>query len=256
MNNNINVYFIGAGPGDVDLITVKGRKILEKADVVIYAGSLVSKDHLDFCKESVEMHNSASMTLEDVIDVMKKAAGENKMVVRLHTGDPSMYGAIKEQMDELNKFDIKYEVVPGVSSCFAAAAAIKREFTLPGVTQTLILTRVEGRTPVPAGEDLEKLAGTGASMAIFLSISMIEKVVEKLRRGYGKNVPIAIVERATWEDQRVILGTLDDIAEKVKEANITKCAQILVGDFIDTEYDKSLLYDKTFTHMFREGVSK
>ena len=256
MNNNINVYFIGAGPGDVDLITVKGRKILEKADVVIYAGSLVSKEHLDFCKESVEMHNSASMTLEDVIDVMKKAAGENKMVVRLHTGDPSMYGAIKEQMDELNKFDIKYEVVPGVSSCFAAAAAIKREFTLPGVTQTLILTRVEGRTPVPAGEDLEKLAGTGSSMAIFLSISMIEKVVEKLRRGYGKNVPIAIVERATWEDERVILGTLDDIAEKVKEANITKCAQILVGDFIDTEYDKSLLYDKTFTHMFREGVSK
>ncbi|MBM7870826.1 precorrin-4/cobalt-precorrin-4 C11-methyltransferase [Clostridium pascui] len=256
MDNNINVYFIGAGPGDVDLITVKGRKILEKADVVIYAGSLVSKEHLDFCKESVEMHNSASMTLEDVIDVMKKAAGENKMVVRLHTGDPSMYGAIKEQMDELNKFDIKYEVVPGVSSCFAAAAAIKREFTLPGVTQTLILTRVEGRTPVPAGEDLEKLASTGASMAIFLSISMIEKVVEKLRRGYGKNVPIAIVERATWEDQRVILGTLDDIAEKVKEANITKCAQILVGDFIDTEYDKSLLYDKTFTHMFREGVSK
>ncbi|WP_052085778.1 precorrin-4 C(11)-methyltransferase [Clostridium sp. HMP27] len=256
MDNNINVYFIGAGPGDVDLITVKGRKILEKADVVIYAGSLVSKEHLDFCKESVEMHNSASMTLEDVIDVMKKAAGQNKMVVRLHTGDPSMYGAIKEQMDELNKFDIKYEVVPGVSSCFAAAAAIKREFTLPGVTQTLILTRVEGRTPVPAGEDLEKLAGTGASMAIFLSISMIEKVVEKLRRGYGKNVPIAIVERATWEDERVILGTLDDIAEKVKEANITKCAQILVGDFIDTEYDKSLLYDKTFTHMFREGVSK
>lgn len=256
MDNNINVYFIGAGPGDVDLITVKGRKILEKADVVIYAGSLVSKEHLDFCKESVEMHNSASMTLEDVIDVMKKAASENKMVVRLHTGDPSMYGAIKEQMDELNKFEIKYEVVPGVSSCFAAAAAIKREFTLPGVTQTLILTRVEGRTPVPAGEDLEKLAGTGASMAIFLSISMIEKVVEKLRRGYGKNVPIAIVERATWEDQRVILGTLDDIAEKVKEANITKCAQILVGDFIDTEYDKSLLYDKTFTHMFREGVSK
>jgi len=217
LDNNINVYFIGAGPGDVDLITVKGRKILEKADVVIYAGSLVSKEHLDFCKESVEMHNSASMTLEDVIDVMKKAAGENKMVVRLHTGDPSMYGAIKEQMDELNKFDIKYEVVPGVSSCFAAAAAIKREFTLPGVTQTLILTRVEGRTPVPAGEDLEKLASTGASMAIFLSISMIDKVVAKLRAGYGRNVPIAVIERATWEDERAIIGTLDDIAGKVKQ---------------------------------------
>ncbi|RXI38822.1 precorrin-4 C(11)-methyltransferase [Clostridium tetani] len=247
------VYFIGAGPGDVDLITVKGRDILSVADVVIYAGSLVSKEHLDFCKEDVEKHNSASMTLEDVIEVMKKAKDEDKSVVRLHTGDPSMYGAIKEQMDELDKFNIEYEVVPGVSSCFAAAAAIKREFTLPNVTQTLILTRVEGRTPVPEGEDLEKLASVGASMAIFLSISMIEKVVDKLRKGYGKNVPIAVIERATWEDQRVIIGTLDDIAGKVKEANITKCAQILVGDFIDCEYDKSLLYDKSFSHMFRKA---
>ncbi|KGI40648.1 precorrin-3 methylase [Clostridium tetani] len=247
------VYFIGAGPGDVDLITVKGRDILSVADVVIYAGSLVSKEHLDFCKEDVEKHNSASMTLEDVIEVMKKAKDEGKSVVRLHTGDPSMYGAIKEQMDELDKFNIEYEVVPGVSSCFAAAAAIKREFTLPNVTQTLILTRVEGRTPVPEGEDLEKLASVGASMAIFLSISMIEKVVDKLRKGYGKNVPIAVIERATWEDQRVIIGTLDDIAGKVKEANITKCAQILVGDFIDCEYDKSLLYDKSFSHMFRKA---
>ncbi|RXI71280.1 precorrin-4 C(11)-methyltransferase [Clostridium tetani] len=247
------VYFIGAGPGDVDLITVKGRDILSVADVVIYAGSLVSKEHLDFCKEDVEKHNSASMTLEDVIEVMKKAKDEGKSVVRLHTGDPSMYGAIKEQMDELDKFNIEYEVVPGVSSCFAAAAAIKREFTLPNVTQTLILTRVEGRTPVPEGEDLEKLASVGASMAIFLSISMIEKVVDKLRKGYGKNVPIAVIERATWEDQRVIIGTLADIAGKVKEANITKCAQILVGDFIDCEYDKSLLYDKSFSHMFRKA---
>ncbi|BDR77616.1 precorrin-3 methylase [Clostridium tetani] len=247
------VYFIGAGPGDVDLITVKGRDILSVADVVIYAGSLVSKEHLDFCKEDVEKHNSASMTLENVIEVMKKAKDEDKSVVRLHTGDPSMYGAIKEQMDELDKFNIEYEVVPGVSSCFAAAAAIKREFTLPNVTQTLILTRVEGRTPVPEGEDLEKLASVGASMAIFLSISMIEKVVDKLRKGYGKNVPIAVIERATWEDQRVIIGTLDDIAGKVKEANITKCAQILVGDFIDCEYDKSLLYDKSFSHMFRKA---
>ncbi|WP_034868517.1 precorrin-4 C(11)-methyltransferase [Clostridium lundense] len=247
------VYFIGAGPGDVDLITVKGRDILSQADVVIYAGSLVSKEHMDYCKEGVEIQNSASMTLEQVIEVMKNNVPAGKSVVRLHTGDPSMYGAIKEQMDELDKFNIEYEVVPGVSSCFAAAAAIKREFTLPGVTQTLILTRVEGRTPVPAGEDLEVLASSGASMAIFLSISMIEKVVAKLRKGYGKNVPIAIVERATWEDERVIIGTLDDIAEKVKEANITKCAQILVGDFIDTEYNKSLLYDKTFTHMFRKA---
>ena len=247
------VYFIGAGPGDVDLITVKGRDILTKCDVVIYAGSLVSNEHIKFCKEDVETHNSASMTLEDVLLVMKKAEEEGKTVVRLHTGDPAIYGAIKEQMDELDKLNIYYKVIPGVSSFSAAASAIKKEFTLPNVTQTVILTRVSGRTPVPEREDLENLAKIGASMAIFLSIGMIDKVVEKLRRGYGRNVPVAVVERATWEDERCIIGTLDDIAEKVKDANITKCAQILVGDFIHCEYDRSLLYDKNFTHMFREG---
>ncbi|MFR1709833.1 MAG: precorrin-4 C(11)-methyltransferase [Clostridium sp.] len=247
------VYFIGAGPGDADLITVKGRDTLSKADVVIYAGSLVSKEHMKHCKPGCEIYNSASMTLEEVIDVMEKAKKENKMVVRLHTGDPAIYGAIKEQMDELDKLNIEYEVIPGVSSFTAAASVIKKEFTLPSVTQTVILTRVEGRTPVPETEDLEKLASIGASMAIFLSISMIDKVVAKLRKGYGRNVNIAVVERATWEDERAIIGTLDDIAEKVKEAGITKCAQILVGDFINCDYDKSLLYDKSFTHMFREG---
>lgn len=246
------VYFIGAGPGDVDLITVKGRDILSKADVVIYAGSLVSSEHLKFCKENVEIHNSASMTLEQVIEVMKN--NREKIIVRLHTGDPAIYGAIKEQMDELDKLTIDYEVVPGVSSFTAAASAIKKEFTLPQVSQTVILTRIEGRTPVPEKEDLERLASIGASMAIFLSISMIDKVVEKLRRGYGRNVPIAVIERASWEDQRVILGTLEDIAKKVEEAGIKKCAQILVGDFIDCEYGKSKLYDKAFTHMFREGI--
>jgi precorrin-4/cobalt-precorrin-4 C11-methyltransferase len=248
------VYFIGAGPGDVDLITVKGRKVLEKADIVIYAGSLVSKEHIGFCKPEVEIHNSASITLEQVIEVMKKGEKENKLIVRLHTGDPSIYGAIKEQMDELEKHNIDYEVIPGVSSFTGAAAAIKKEFTLPSVSQTVILTRVEGRTPVPKEQDLEVLARCNASMAIFLSIGMIDKVVDKLKRGYGRNVPIAVVERATWEDERIIIGTLEDIAEKVREANITKCAQILVGDFIDCDDDKSLLYDKSFTHMFRQGV--
>lgn len=245
------VYFIGAGPGDVDLITVKGREILTKADVVIYAGSLVAKEHMEYCKEDALVYNSAKMTLEEVIEVMNE--NKDKIIVRLHTGDPAIYGAIKEQMDELEKLNIKYEVVPGVSSFTAAAAAIKKELTLPRVTQTMILTRIEGRTPVPKTEDLEKLAQVGATMCIFLSISMIDKVVEKLRRGYGRNVPIAIVERATWDNERSIIGTLDDIVDKVKEANITKCAQILVGDFIDCDYDKSLLYDKTFTHMFREA---
>ena len=247
------VYFIGAGPGDVDLITVKGREILTKADIVIYAGSLVSSEHLKFCKVGSKNYNSASMNLEEVLQVIKDGEKEGKIIVRLHTGDPAIYGAIKEQMDELDKLNIKYQVIPGVSSFTAAAAAIKKEFTLPSVSQTVILTRVEGRTPVPECEDLEKLASIGASMAIFLSVSMIDKVVMKLRKGYGRNVPIAVVERATWEDERSIIGTLDDISEKVKEAKITKCAQILVGDFINTEYEKSKLYDKSFSHMFREA---
>lgn len=250
------VYFIGAGPGDVDLITVKGRDILSKADIVIYAGSLVNSEHLEFCIASAKIYNSASMTLEDVIEVIKKGEEENKLIVRLHTGDPAIFGAIKEQMDELDKLNIDYKVIPGVSSFTAAAASIKKEFTLPEVSQTVILTRIEGRTSVPEKEDIEKLASIGASMAIFLSISMIDKVALKLRRGYGRNVPIAVIERATWEDERVITGTLDDIAEKVKAANITKCAQILVGDFIDCSYEKSKLYDKSFTHMFREGKNE
>jgi len=247
------VYFIGAGPGDVDLITVKGRNILSKADIVIYAGSLVSKEQLEFCKDGVEIYNSASMNLEEVVGLYKTALAQGKMVVRLHTGDPSIYGAIKEQMDELDLLSIDYEVIPGVSSFTAAAAAIKREFTLPGVSQTVILTRVEGRTQVPKGENLEKLASIGASMAIFLSIAMIDKVVLQLRKGYKKNVPIAVVERATYEDERIIVGTLDDISQKVKNAKITKCAQILVGDFIDSDYEKSKLYDKNFSHMFRKA---
>ncbi|WP_061316218.1 precorrin-4 C(11)-methyltransferase [Clostridium botulinum] len=250
------VYFIGAGPGNPDLITVKGRDILTKADVVIYAGSLVSKEHLDYCKEGVQVYNSASMTLKEVIKVIQKAHNENKSIVRLHTGDPSIYGAIKEQMDELDKLDICYEVVPGVSSFAAAAASIKKEFTLPGVSQTVILTRVEGRTPVPEKEDLELLASRGASMALFLSVGMIDKVVTKLRKGYGRNVPIAVIQRATWQDEKVVIGTLDDIAKKVKDANITKTAQILVGDFIDCKYDKSLLYDEKFTHEFRKGINE
>lgn len=250
------VYFIGAGPGNVDLITVKGRDILKKAHVVIYAGSLVAKEHLDFCKKECKIYNSASMTLDEVIEVIKDNYGDDKIIVRLHTGDPAIYGAIKEQMDELDKVNISYEVVPGVSSFTAAASVIKKEFTLPSVTQTVILTRVEGRTPVPETEDLERLASIGASMAIFLSISMIDKVVDKLRKGYGRNVPIAVVERATWSNERAIIGTLDDIAEKVKEADIKKCAQILVGDFINCNYEKSLLYDKDFTHMFREAREK
>lgn len=246
------IYFIGAGPGDPDLITVKGKRVLESCDVVIYAGSLVSKEHLKCLKEGAKVYNSANMTLDEVIEVFKN--NKSKEIVRLHTGDPSIYGAIKEQMDELEKLNIDFEVIPGVSSFVASAAAIKKEFTLPSITQTVILTRVEGRTKVPETEDLENLAKIGASMAIFLSVGMIDKVCKKLKKGYGRDVKVAVVYRASWEDQKIVYGTLDTIAEKVKEEGIEKCAQILVGDFIDCDYEKSKLYDKSFTHMYRKGI--
>lgn len=248
------ISFVGAGPGDVDLITIKGRRLLEQADVVIYAGSLVSKEHLKFCKKYCKMYDSASMTLEEVIRVMRDSIRDDLKVVRLHTGDPTIYGAIREQMDILNQHDIDYEVVPGVSSFTAACASIKREFTLPDVSQTIILTRIEGRTPVPQDEDLASLAKHNASMAIFLSVQAIEKVVNKLIQGYGRDdVPVAIVYKATWEDEKVIFGTLKDIEQKVKNEKIIKTAQILVGDFIEGEYERSKLYDPNFTHEYRIG---
>ncbi len=249
------IHFVGAGPGNVDLITVKGRDLLSTTDVIIYAGSLVSDEHLKFAKLDCEFYNSATMNLDEVLEVMDRANGEGKDVVRLHTGDPSIYGAIQEQMDALEKLNIEYEVVPGVSSFVAAASSIKMEFTLPDVSQTVILTRLKGRTDVPESEDLERLASMKASMAIFLSVKSIDGVVAKLKAGYGRgDVPVAIVYKATWEDEKIIRGTLDDIAEKVKAENIIKTAQILVGDFLDSEYSLSKLYDKGFTHEYRIGT--
>jgi precorrin-4/cobalt-precorrin-4 C11-methyltransferase len=248
--------FVGAGPGDVDLITIKGRRLIEEADVVIYAGSLVWDEHLKFCKNECLKLNSASMTLEEVIQAMEKASGENKNIVRLHTGDPSIYGAIREQMDELDKLEIRYDVVPGVSSFTASCAAIKREFTLPGVSQTVIITRNAGRTPVPENEDLELLAAHKCSMAIFLSVGDMDNVVAKLIRGYGReNVPVAVVYKATWPQQKIVKGTLKDISEKVKAEGISNFSQILVGDFIEGDYERSLLYHPSFTHEFRNARS-
>ena len=248
------ISFVGAGPGNVDLITIKGRRLLEEADTVIYAGSLVSKEHLEFCKAGADLYNSAKMTLEEVIEVMKKSVREDKKLVRLHTGDPTIYGAIREQMDLLALKDIDYEVVPGVSSFTAACASIKREFTLPDVSQTVILTRIEGRTPVPEGEDLESLAKHNASMAIFLSVQEIDRVVEQLIKGYGSDdIPVAVVYKASWDDEEIIFGTLKDIEEKVKDANINKMSQILVGKFIEGDYERSKLYDPSFTHEFRKA---
>ncbi len=248
------VTFVGAGPGDPDLITIKGKKALEEADVVIYAGSLVNPQLLNYCRKSVDIYNSASMNLDEVIEVMKKSVDKGKTVVRLHTGDPSIYGAIKEQMDRLEKLIIDYEVIPGVSSFAAAAGVIKKEFTLPGVSQTVILTRVEGRTSVPEKESLESLASHQASMALFLSVGMIDKVVNRLSVHYPITTPVAVIQKATWEDEKVVIGTLENIGDEVKKAGINKTAQILVGDFIDSEYETSKLYDKSFTHEYRKGI--
>lgn len=250
------VYFIGAGPGDPELITIKGQRIVKEADVIIYAGSLVPKQVIDCHKEGAEIYNSASMSLEEVIAVMVKAIREGKKVARVHTGDPAIYGAHREQMDILDNYGIDYEVIPGVSSFLASAAAIKKEFTLPNVSQTVICTRIEGRTPVPERESLESLASHQASMAIFLSVHMINRVVESLLKHYPKTTPVAIVQRAAWEDQKIVLGTLETIEEKVREANINKTAQILVGNFLGKEYEKSKLYDKYFSHEFRQGIEK
>ncbi|AIN93168.1 precorrin-4 C(11)-methyltransferase [Treponema putidum] len=246
------VYFVGAGPGDPDLITVKGRKLIEKADVIIYAGSLVSAEHLMFAKHNCKTYNSASMTLEEVIKVMNE--NRSAQVVRLHTGDPSIYGAIREQMDALDKLKIDYEVIPGVSSYAAAAAAIKKEFTLPDVSQTVILTRMEGRTPVPQDEKLASLAAHKASMAIFLSVQNIENVVAELLKGYkDEATPVAVIYKASWEDQEIIIGTLGNIAQKVKKAGVNKTAQILVGNFIAGDYERSQLYNPEFSHEFRKA---
>lgn len=248
------VYFVGAGAGDVDLITVKGRNLLKEADMVIYAGSLVSEEHLKFCKETCEKYNSAKMTLEEVEDKFLIAQEKSYLTVRLHTGDPAIYGAIREQMDFLNNKNIEYEVVPGVSSFTAAAAVLKKEFTLPNVSQTVILTRAAGRTPVPKRESLKSLASHQASMAIFLSAQQIENVAKDLAEGYGRDdVPCAVVYKATWADEERIVGTLSDIAKKVKERGIDHQAQILVGDFLGDKYSRSKLYDPSYSHAFREA---
>lgn len=248
------VYFVGAGPGATDLITVRGAEKLKTADVVIYAGSLVNPELLDYTKESCEIHNSASMTLEQVIDVMQKAEKEDKMLVRLHTGDPSIYGAIREQMDILDEKNINYEVVPGVSSFFAASASMKMEYTLPDVSQTVIITRVAGRTPVPEKEDIAKLATHQASMVIFLSMGLLDKLSAGLiEGGYPADGPAAIVYKASWEDEKIVRTTVSELEKAAKENEITKTALVLVGGFLGDDYARSLLYHPEFTHEFREG---
>jgi len=248
------VYFVGAGPGAADLITVRGYKLLAEADVIIYAGSLVNPELLEIAKKDCVIYDSASMTLEEVFAVMKEAEEAGKRTVRLHTGDPSMFGAIREQMDLLDHCGIPYEVVPGVSSLFGAAAALKAEFTLPGVSQTVIVTRMAGRTPVPDKEEISLLASHQATMAIFLSAGLLEPLRERLLAGgYRKDTPAAIVYKATWPDEKVIHGAVDNLPQMAAENGITKTALIIVGDFLGDRYDRSKLYDPAFVHGFREA---
>jgi precorrin-4/cobalt-precorrin-4 C11-methyltransferase len=247
------VVFVGAGPGDPELITVKGQRIVKEADLIIYAGSLVPVAVIEQRKADCLVQNSAGMTLEQVLESMRTAWKAGKKVARVHTGDPSIYGAIREQMDALDKEGIPYEVIPGVSSFVASAAALKKEYTLPGVSQTVICTRLEGRTPVPEKEALELLASHQASMAIFLSVHMIEDVVKRLATHYPMSTPVAVVQRASWPDQIKVVGTLETIAGLVKEAGISKTAQILVGGFLEGPYELSKLYDATFSHEYREA---
>ena len=249
------VSFIGAGPGDPELLTIKGKRLIDSADIIIYAGSLVNPKVLADAKKDARIFNSAGMTLEEVLDVMQKGEAAGKKVVRVHTGDPAIFGAHREQMDALERMGISYEVIPGVSSFLATAAVLKKEYTLPGVSQTVILTRMEGRTPMPPKEKLRDLAKHNATMIIFLSVGMMEELSATLREEYRPDTPVAVVYKASWEDQKIVRGTLWDIAEKVKEAGIKKTALTVVGDFLGDEYELSKLYDKTFTHEFRKGVN-
>ena len=244
------VYIVGAGPGDPDLLTIKGKRLLKEADVVIYAGSLVHPDILQGLE--AELFDSAKLNLDEIIGIISGKVEEGKKVVRLHSGDPSIYGAIKEQMVRLDSLGIPYEIIPGVSSAMAVAAALKEEFTLPEVTQTLIITRLGGRTPVPEKEALGRLSEIRASMLIFLSVGMIDKVVSELLHGYPEDTPVAVVEKVTWPQERIIRGQLKDISKKVKDAGIEKTAVIAVGDFMRGLKKESRLYDRDFSHGYRK----
>ena len=249
------VHFVGAGPGSPDLITVRGKQYLEEADVIIYAGSLVNPQLLEYSKDVCTIHNSAKMTLEEVLEVMEQAEREQKMTVRLHTGDPCLYGAIREQMDHLDELGIAYDSCPGVSSFCGAAAALNLEYTLPEVSQSVVITRMEGRTPVPAKEKVAAFASHNATMVLFLSTGLLEKLVkELLAGGYASDTPAAIVYKATWPEEEAYVCTIDTLVETARKHQITKTALILVGNVVThSHYERSKLYDPGFTTEFRKG---
>ena len=251
------VYFVGCGPGDPELITIKAKKIIQKADVVVYSGSLIPTQILNFCKKA-KLHDASKLVREEIFEILKENAKKDKIVVRLHDGDPSIYGAIKEQIDNLQPEGIESEVVPGVTSFLASAAALGIQLTLPGVTQTMIITRAESRTKVPKEERISELAKHKATMIFYLSIHLLSKVVkEALEGGYAVSTPVAVVYRVSWNDQKIITGTLTDITKKVKDEKITRTAIIIIGDVIQPKsYEYSKLYDKTFSHGFRKAKIK
>lgn len=248
------IHFIGAGPGGEDLITVRGARLLGEADVIIYAGSLVNPALLKYKREGCVVHDSAGMTLEEVLSVMRETEAAGGDTVRLHTGDPALYGAIREQMDALDRLGLAYDVTPGVSAFSGAAAALQAEYTLPEVSQSVIITRMAGRTPVPEGEQLRKLAAHGCTMVLFLSTGLLEQVEEELLAGgYAPDIPAAIVYKATWPEERVYRCTVATLAQTAREHHVTKTALITVGGFLGDRYERSKLYDPGFTHGYREG---
>ena len=251
------IYFVGAGCGAADLITVRGMNLLKEADVIVYAGSLVNPQLLDYASEDCQIYNSATMTLDEVMDVMVKATEEGKNVVRLHTGEPSIYGAVQEQMHVLDEKGLSYESCPGVSACFGAAASLNLEYTLPEISQSLIITRMEGRTPVPKKESIESFAAHGASMAIYLSSGMMDELSKRLiEGGYSKDTPAAIVYKASWPDEKKFICTVGTLAETADANGIKNLAVVLVGDVISKSgYALSKLYSADFETGFRKARS-
>ena len=248
------IHFVGAGPGAADLITMRGARLLQETDVIIYAGSLVNPALLEYAKPGCRIFNSAEMTLEEVIEEMKDSESKGLDTVRLHTGDASLYGAIREQMDLLDELGIEYEDVPGVSSFSGAAAALNAEYTLPSVSQSVVITRMAGRTPVPEKESIRSFAAHDCTMVIFLSTGLLEEVsAELMEGGYGADAPAAIVYKATWPEEKVVHCTVSTLAQAAKENNITKTALILVGGFLGDKYERSKLYDPGFTTEFRQA---
>ena len=251
-----DVFFVGCGPGDPDLITVKAKKLIQKADVVVYSGSLIPEPILKLCKKG-KLHDASGLVREEIFDLLYKNARKDKLVVRLHDGDPSIYGAIKEQIDNLKEKGISSQVVPGVTAFLASAAALETQLTLPGVTQTIIVTRAESRTKVPKREKIEELAKHRATLIFYLSVHLLSDIVkEAIAGGYKKSTPVAVVYRASWKDQKIVKGTLKDITKKVRDEKITRTAIVIISEVIDsTNYEFSKLYDKKFSHGYRKSKS-